>query len=231
MSSDGKVWVVKIGGSLFSYEGLADWLRVLGDTGGGRIVIVPGGGPFADQVRVAQARWRFPDSAGHEMALLAMEQFGLMLCGLHRGLTPAASKTSLRSVLRQGAVAVWMPGAMVRAQAGIAANWEVTSDSLSAWLAEQLSAEALILVKSTAVNGPVSTVSALAQQGLVDPLFPAMTAGARFSVRLLHRDQSATMQAMLTANVLAGAIILAEAAHSPVSAGHASGSVAEFAAG
>jgi 5-(aminomethyl)-3-furanmethanol phosphate kinase len=226
MQGDDKVWVVKIGGSLFAYAGLADWLRVLATNGGGRIVIVPGGGPFADQVRFAQAHWRFPDSAGHEMALLAMEQFGLMLCGLQSGLSPAASKSVLRGVLRQGGVAVWMPGAMVRAQAGIAANWEMTSDSLSAWLAGQLSAEALILVKSATVNGPVSTAVALAQQGLVDPLFPAVTAGAGFSVRILQRDQSAAMQAMLAANVLSGAVVLPEAAHSPASARPVSGRVA-----
>lgn len=226
MQNDDKVWVVKIGGSLFSYAGLADWLRVLAAHGGGRTVIVPGGGPFADQVRFAQARWHFPDSAGHEMALLAMEQFGMMLCGLQSGLSPAANKASLRNVLRQGGVAVWMPGAMVRAQAGIAANWEMTSDSLSAWLAGQLSAEALILVKSAALNGPVLTASTLAQQGLVDPLFSAVTAGARFSLRILHRDQSATLQAMLASNILSGTVVLPEAAHSLASASPVPGSVA-----
>lgn len=231
MQNDGKVWVVKIGGSLFSYAGLADWLRVLAANGGGRTVIVPGGGPFADQVRFAQARWRFPDSAGHEMALLAMEQFGMMLCGLQSGLSPAANKSSLCSVLRQGGVAVWMPGTMVRAQAGIAANWEMTSDSLSAWLAGQLSAEALILVKSATMHGSDSTASALAQQGLVDPLFSAVTAGARFSVRILHRDQPATMQAMLATNVLSGAVVLPEGAPILASASPVSGSVAAASAG
>src|SRR5688572_11112389 len=39
------------------------------------VVVVPGGGPFADAVRAAQPRMGFGDRAAHRMALLAMAQF------------------------------------------------------------------------------------------------------------------------------------------------------------
>ena len=43
-------WVVKLGGSVASSPFLEDWLRTLAG-GGGRLVVIPGGGPFAEAVR------------------------------------------------------------------------------------------------------------------------------------------------------------------------------------
>ena len=45
------MWVVKIGGSLSHDPMLRKWLVELCEVGGGRVVIVPGGGDFADKVR------------------------------------------------------------------------------------------------------------------------------------------------------------------------------------
>ena len=57
------MWVVKIGGSLASDELLACWLDSLSCYGGGEVVIVPGGGPFAEQARISQQFWHIDDSA------------------------------------------------------------------------------------------------------------------------------------------------------------------------
>ena len=45
------MWVVKIGGSLSHDSALREWLTLLWEVGGGRVVIVPVGGDFADAVR------------------------------------------------------------------------------------------------------------------------------------------------------------------------------------
>jgi aspartokinase-like uncharacterized kinase len=144
---------------------------VLGNAGGSA-VIVPGGGPFADQVRAAQKQWRFDDDAAHRMALLAMEQYGLMLAGLHSRLRPAASRAEIARARRAGATAVWMPTRMVLGEPRIAASWDVTSDSLAAWLAGLLAADRLVLVKSVALTGDRIAASTLARRGIVDPVFP-----------------------------------------------------------
>src|SRR5262245_14143830 len=73
------IWVVKLGGSLADASELPAWTALLGRRHAVGIVIVPGGGPFADQVRAAQGRWRFPDAIAHRMCVLAMEQFGLLI--------------------------------------------------------------------------------------------------------------------------------------------------------
>jgi aspartokinase-like uncharacterized kinase len=144
---------------------------VLAD-GGGAVVIVPGGGPFADQVRALQKRQRFDDAAAHHMALLAMEQYGRMLAALEPRLLPAASRAEVGRARRAGRAAVWMPTRMVLADPAIAASWDITSDSLAAWLAGKLGAARLVLVKSVAVtNG--ATAADLARRGIVDPAFPA----------------------------------------------------------
>ena len=73
------MWVVKIGGSLSRDPLLKRWLSELCDFGGGRVLIVPGGGGFADQVREHQAVWEFDDVAAHNMAVLAMAQHALLM--------------------------------------------------------------------------------------------------------------------------------------------------------
>ena len=160
------MWVVKLGGSLAYSEHLRGWLSVLADAPA--VVIVPGGGPFADQVRQAQARWRFDESSAHHMALLAMQQFGTMLCALQSGLTAATTPEELNAVLQRGGTPVWMPASMVMAESVIAHSWEVTSDSLAAWLSGQLGADALLLVKSVPLDGLHSNVDMLMEQRIVD---------------------------------------------------------------
>jgi len=145
--------------------------------GGGAVVVVPGGGPFADQVRALQRRRRFDDATAHHMALLAMEQYGRMLAALQAGLRPAASRAEIARARRAALAAVWMPTAMVLADTGIAASWDITSDTLAAWLAGTLGAARLVLVKSVALSGGTIRVATLARRGIVDPAFPDYFAG------------------------------------------------------
>jgi len=130
--------IVKLGGSLAGSTSLAQWLQIIATQGAGKAVVVPGGGAFADAVRDAQEKTGFDDRTAHRMALLAMEQFGLMLCGLQSGLVPAGSSAGIRSALGRGEVPVWTPSTMVLSDPSIPESWEVTSDSLSAWLAARL---------------------------------------------------------------------------------------------
>ncbi|MCU7891414.1 MAG: amino acid kinase [Candidatus Thiodiazotropha sp. (ex Ustalcina ferruginea)] len=164
------MWVVKLGGSLACSEDLQGWLRVL--AGDSSLVIVPGGGPFADQVRRMQNQWGFDESTAHQMALLAMEQFGTMFCALQPGLTAAVSVEEIDDVQQQrGETPVWMPSLMVMPEPDIAHSWEVTSDALSLWLSERLGADALVLVKSISLTGINPDVERLVEGGVIDVEF------------------------------------------------------------
>ena len=136
-------WVIKLGGSLFTSCHLAQWLDALSETSA---IIVPGGGPFADAVRQAQARWQFDDTTAHHLAILAMQQYGRMLAGLCPGLSVATSLADLNQ--RENQATVWLPNPKELDAAGIPARWDITSDSLAAWLAGQVQAKHLLLIKS-----------------------------------------------------------------------------------
>jgi dihydroneopterin aldolase len=170
------ITVVKLGGSHAGTAHLDAWLDALAACGG-RAVIVPGGGPFADAVREAQAGMGFDDAAAHYMALLAMEQFGLALASKRPGLRIAASRDDIGTALRVGKVPVWAPTAMALAAKEIPATWDVTSDSLAAWLAGHIGVARLLLVKHGAPSEPVLAAE-LAARGVVDPAFPRFLAAS-----------------------------------------------------
>ena len=184
--------VVKIGGSLACSDNLLHWLRVLAEADS--LIIVPGGGPFAEQVRAAQAHWKFDDSTAHQMALIAMEQYGRMLCALQPGLYPAASKQEILGLLRQHKVPVWMPANMVLTATAVAHSWDVTSDSLAAWLCRLLSADALLLVKSAPARDLDGSATELRRRGLVDRAFPGFVEQGGFSFQLLSADDAVGWQ-------------------------------------
>lgn len=142
------MWVVKLGGSLLGSPELRHWLDDIVKFGDGKVVIVPGGGLFADSVRVAQKISNASDAVAHELALRAMDQFGILLAGMNLGLATASSELEIAERGWQHRGIVWLPSQMVLADDSIPKNWHVTSDSLSAWLANKLGAEQLILVKS-----------------------------------------------------------------------------------
>jgi len=170
------VIVAKLGGSVAAGSGLRRWLDAL-ESGRGRLVLVPGGGAFAETVREQQRRHGFGEAAAHRMALLAMEQYAVMLADAARWLVPCADGAEIGAALRRGAAAVWLPSAMALADPAIPQSWAVTSDSLAAWLARRLGASLLVLIKSVAAPQPLDA-AALAGSGLVDPAFPEFLAGA-----------------------------------------------------
>jgi aspartokinase-like uncharacterized kinase len=193
------MWVVKLGGSLYDSAALPTWLDALA-TVDVPLVVVPGGGPFADQVRRAQARWRFDDAAGHRMALLAMEQMAVMLAAIDGRYVPVADPSRLRPTLANGRLPVWLPGEQVLASPAIAADWSVTSDSLAAWLASRCDADRLLLVKSAPMPWPGRDVARLQGFGLLDAAFHRFAARLSCPVNLLHRDHPERLRALRASN-------------------------------
>lgn len=192
------VVVVKLGGSLAHSDELPQWLDVIATAGAGKVVLVPGGGPWADEVREAQKREGFDDRVAHRKALRAMEQYGKVLSEMRSGLIPAAGITEIQEVLHDNNVAVWMPYEMVVADSSIPECWEVTSDSLAAWLARRLQARTLLLVKSLRSDGLSPGIEDLVRRGWVDPAFANFASAPSLRSVLLGRGDQDTAQRMLT---------------------------------
>ncbi|MCK9396101.1 MAG: uridylate kinase [Methylobacter sp.] len=178
--------VIKLGGSLSRSDALVNCLDAVEKNYQGRAaVIVPGGGAFADQVRLAQQYWRFDDNTAHHMALLAMQQMALMFKGLKQDFVIAPTVAAIRDQLGRQKIVIWSPDISELDKAGIRASWDITSDSLAAWLAKTLSATELILIKSAAIDAGFS-LHQLSEQDIVDKAFCDFVAEAAFTTRVIN---------------------------------------------
>jgi 5-(aminomethyl)-3-furanmethanol phosphate kinase len=175
--------VVKLGGSYAFSTDLKSWIDAIAACAG-RVVVAPGGGPFADAVRMAQPKMGFDDRAAHQMALLAMDQYGCALANLGAGLRLAASFAAIRRVLADGGVPVWSAARMVRGAKDIPWSWDVTGDSLAAWLAGRIGARRVLLVKHVEPSAGPLRAEDLVADGIIDPAFPRFlrASGAEASI-------------------------------------------------
>lgn len=178
--------VIKLGGSLADSPLLRDWLDSLAFYRSAKTVIVPGGGVFAEQVRIAQKHWRFDDNAAHCMALLAMQQTACMFQGINQNLHIARTVQEIKCSLDKHNVVIWSPDINQLDRAGIPASWDITSDSLAAWLAKEVSASELFLVKSASVS-PAMSYQQMAEKGIVDKGFCDFMQDTPATLKVLHR--------------------------------------------
>src|SRR4029450_11730688 len=103
------MWIVKIGGSLNANPMLPAWLDLLAECGGGRVIVVCGGGTFGDEVRGAPGQWHFSDLSAHNMAILAMAQTAYLVHGLNPALQLTRTRSDISRVLHKGQTALWRP--------------------------------------------------------------------------------------------------------------------------
>jgi aspartokinase-like uncharacterized kinase len=187
------MWVVKLGGSLLGSTELPQWLDTLVKISDGKVLIVPGGSIFADAVREAQQRTQIDDATAHHLALLAMDQFGLLLAAMNPNLVTASSELEIAERGWQHRGIVWLPSHMVMADEYISKNWHVTSDSLSAWIANKINSEHLIIVKSADLSHYAATVSVqtLKDAQLLDQAFTEFIAGTSFTSWVVDKTQYA----------------------------------------
>ncbi len=173
--------VVKVGGSLAEGDpvvGAACAALAAAGAAAGALV-VPGGGPFADAVREADRVLGLSATATHRMAILAMDQYGLLLVDLVAaagGLAaPVRAPAEAAAALGRGALPVLLPSAWMEAADPLPHAWDVTSDSIAAWVAGAVGAPRLLLVKRA--RAPSTRVAALVERGYLDRHFAAARPG------------------------------------------------------
>jgi aspartokinase-like uncharacterized kinase len=145
--------VIKIGGSLAeepaSLKALCQELSVLAKTH--RILIIPGGGKFADAVREFDQMFNLSDVIAHEMAILAMDQFGLFLSDITPNSYTLNAMEKGKKLPATGMLPILLPSRLMFHTDPLEHSWDVTSDSIAAYIADRLRAEKLIL--ATDVDG------------------------------------------------------------------------------
>lgn len=132
---------IKLGGSLIhsAKRIIKDLTEYTGSTGE-TILIVPGGSIFADTVRKANPS----QEAAHWMAILAMEQYGYYLAD--------GTDTKLIDNLKipGNGTYVLLPYNLLKNNDELSHTWDVTSDTIAAWVAFKLRAR---YIKVTDVDG------------------------------------------------------------------------------
>ena len=206
MPSPRPLTVVKLGGSYAFSPALGDWLEIIA-ANAGHVVLVPGGGPFADTVREAQPKMGFDDRAAHHMALLAMEQYGRALVSLSETLALASSLAAIRRLLSGRSVPVWAPTRMVLDQVDIPSSWDVTSDSLAAWLARKLRAPRLLLIKHLDPPGDPVRAEDLVKHGIIDRAFVPVLGSSGIAASIIGPAQhTAAARALARGEVIGSRI-------------------------
>jgi aspartokinase-like uncharacterized kinase len=152
--------VVKIGGGLLAHATLYETAlaAVAAASTARRLLVVPGGGPFADAVRDVDRRLPIADDAAHWMAVLGMDQHAHLLASRIPGATIVEDRAAITTALAAPAgggrrIPVLAPYRWLREADPLRHTWDVTSDSIAAWVAGQVMAERLVLIKPPAAAG------------------------------------------------------------------------------
>ncbi len=149
---------MKLGGSLFPHAGavIATIRRINPD-----LLIIPGGGVFADTIRAAGTQ----GTPAHWMAIAAMDQFGWYLSSFG---IPVTSRMAVPA----GPV-ILLPYGIMRDRDPLPHSWDITSDTISAWVAAELGLPLLILKSIDQVRVDGVPVPVLDRDGATADLDPA----------------------------------------------------------
>ena len=165
--------VVKVGGSLFPLSDLGDRLeKFLKCSDFGNVVIIAGGGPFADAVRVLDQSHQLSSESSHELGVRVLSISGRFLACLSDKLRWAETAFQVSQAWENCRFPVLDIAGLVLQHSTLPASWDVTSDSLAAWAATLNAQSRLILLKSVELTVPICTAKAAAEMGFVDKFFP-----------------------------------------------------------
>jgi aspartokinase-like uncharacterized kinase len=187
--SHDEVSVIKIGGGLTAVPQALDRVcaAVARASREHRVVVVPGGGPFADAVRDFERRVGLSADAAHWMAILAMDQYAHVLAGRIPGAVLVDEPGTIPEAVGLNRVAVLAPSRWMRCADVLPHSWEVTSDSVAAFIAGALDAARLILVKPSDAE----------LEGRVDPYF-ASTLPSGMSCAVIGYDRIEELSELLS---------------------------------
>jgi len=168
------VTILKVGGSLFDLPELSQQLQSIMETQAGSVLLVGGGGELAEEIRRLDRIHHWPAIVSHRLAMQTLSVSALFLSELvQRPVVRSPQEFQNTVNATRGAVADLSCWPSIES---LPPGWDLTSDSLAAWLASELTATRLLLLKSADPPGTRTSLQQLADTQLVDPLFPQYAA-------------------------------------------------------
>ena len=211
--------ILKFGGSLIHHSN-GEILHRLGNIitqylAEHPILIVPGGGPFADTVRQYGEQFELSEKTCHFMALAAMDQYAYLLNEIISGsiLTDLSNmELPTPTILTHPTVPHILSCSSFLRQVGVndlPHSWDVTSDSIALYLAKLINISMLVILKSTDIDLTL-------QEPDVDPFFqqllpvniPVWFINGLYPERLTHLLQTGSTNGIyLAPNSLCGEFV------------------------
>jgi (4-(4-[2-(gamma-L-glutamylamino)ethyl]phenoxymethyl)furan-2-yl)methanamine synthase len=201
--------VVKLGGGVLAHaRNFSATLAEIAAAGKEcRLLVVPGGGPFAEAVREVERHVGVGDDAAHWMAVLAMDQYAHLVAAQLPDGVLVSDPHEIAAALDAGKVPILAVSRWLREADPLPHTWDVTSDSIAAWVAGVLGARHLVLVKPSGARAPVEGVETGGGQlssdvfgnGLVDPYF-VRALPPSVAPRIVAADQLDALRAALRAS-------------------------------
>jgi aspartokinase-like uncharacterized kinase len=177
--------VLKLGGSLLDRLDLQDRIRQLVlKRNGDRILMIVGGGSSADVVREWSQLYSLDDEQSHWIAIRSLAVTRSLVATLLPEFREVDSQEMASAAWRQAAgpllldVEAFLRRSEQLEQSILPHDWNVTSDSIAAWVAARWFADELILAKSVDLPRGAS-VEQVQRDGLVDVHFPAIAGEIR----------------------------------------------------
>jgi 5-(aminomethyl)-3-furanmethanol phosphate kinase len=145
--------VIKVGGSLALYpEALRNFCIEISEISKEqKLIVVPGGGEFADVVRRLDKRFHLSCNMSHKMAILGMDQYGLLLSDLMPGSVTIDKIEEVNRLLDFDKLPIFLPSNLLFREDPLENSWAVTSDSIAVYIAKRLQVTKVFLV--TDVDG------------------------------------------------------------------------------
>jgi aspartokinase-like uncharacterized kinase len=196
------------------------------------ILAVPGGGRAADRIRLRHLRGELDVTEAHWAAIRALDGNALRLAGgcgaelpvvTSPGRWPGPARSSSGAgrdpYAARGAggrLAVLAPSPLLQAEDPLPHGWEVTSDSIAAWVAGQCGASRLVLLKARGDRSPSDpdgrafrlSARRAADRGLVDRHLSRLLRTAAFRTWIVNGRHPDRLLAFLTGDGTAGTPLL-----------------------
>ena len=168
--------VIKVGGSLLDWPDLPARLSAyLADQQANRLVLIVGGGGFADLLRDHDQRHALGEVRAHALAMRVLDLTAWVLQDLLPGLTVVEDRHALNEVWARGHTPILAPRRFLEHDEQLPPAWTTTTDSIAARVATHLDASELVLLKSAPWPEGMGMEQAVIM-GLLDPEFPRAVA-------------------------------------------------------
>ncbi len=147
----GALIIVKIGGKILeNFENLKNTINqfraLISQNKIQRIVIIPGEGSYANFIRKIDAELNIGDDLAHWMAVMAMDQNGIALSQQYHEIMCFKEFEAFKK--SNNPISVFLPYQFLHHTDQLPHTWDVTSDSITLYIANQLRLEYCYLIKN-----------------------------------------------------------------------------------